>query len=79
MSPNTSPGTKKIVLGLVIVAAILMIAVIPFIAFKMVNPMVNARLAPQTAHHPRPGHRRRNRRELGRGCGVRCGTGHHNG
>ncbi len=40
MSPNTSPSTKKIVLGLVIVAAVLMIAVVPFTAFKMVNPIL---------------------------------------
>jgi len=40
MSPNTSPGTKKIVLGLVILAAVLMIAVVPFTAFKMVNPIL---------------------------------------
>ena len=41
MSPNTSPSTKKIVLGLVIIAAVLMIAVVPFTAFKMVNPILN--------------------------------------
>ncbi len=41
MSPNTSPNTKKIVLGLVIVAAVLMIALVPFIAFRMVNPILN--------------------------------------
>ena len=40
MSPNTSPGTKKIVLGLVIIGAVLMIAVVPFTAFKMVNPIL---------------------------------------
>ena len=40
MSSNTSPGTKKIVLGLVILAAVLMIAVVPFTAFKMVNPIL---------------------------------------
>ena len=40
MSPNTSPGTKKIVMGLVILAAVLMIAVVPFTAFKMVNPIL---------------------------------------
>ncbi len=44
MSPNTSPSTKKIVLGLVIVAAVLMIAVVPFMAFKMVNPILGYQL-----------------------------------
>jgi hypothetical protein len=44
MSPNTNPSTKKIVLGLVIFAAVLMIAVIPFIAFKMVNPILGYQL-----------------------------------
>ena len=44
MSPITSPTNKKIVLGLVIVAAVLMIAVIPFIAFKMVNPILGYQL-----------------------------------
>ncbi|MBW2208782.1 MAG: hypothetical protein JRG79_17910 [Deltaproteobacteria bacterium] len=41
MSPNTSPSTKKIVLGLVIIAAVLMIGVVPFTAFKMANPILN--------------------------------------
>jgi len=40
MSPHTNPQTKKIVVGLVIIAAVLMIAVVPFSAFKMVNPIL---------------------------------------
>ena len=44
MLPNTGPTNKKIVLGLVIVASALMIAVIPFIAFKMVNPIIGYQL-----------------------------------
>ena len=40
MSPHTNPQTKKIVIGLVIIAAVLMIAVVPFSAFKMVNPIL---------------------------------------
>lgn len=44
MSPNTNPSIKKFVLGLVIIAAVLMIAVVPFTAFKMVNPIVTFQL-----------------------------------
>ena len=40
MSPNTDVNTKKIVLGLVIVAAVLMICIVPFMAFDMVNPIL---------------------------------------
>ncbi|NQS90899.1 MAG: hypothetical protein HQ574_00700 [Chloroflexi bacterium] len=40
MSPNTQPGTKKLVLALVIAAAILMIGIVPFMSFKMVNPIL---------------------------------------
>ena len=44
MLQKTNPSTRKIVVGLVVLAAILMIAAIPFIAFKMVNPILGYQL-----------------------------------
>jgi len=44
MLQKTSPQTRKIVMGVVLVAAVLMIAVVPFIAFKMVNPILTLQL-----------------------------------
>ena len=41
MLQKTSPQTRKIVAAIVIVAAILMIAWVPFLAFNQVNPIVN--------------------------------------
>ncbi|MCB2160524.1 hypothetical protein KQH40_00390 [bacterium] len=40
MLANTPKQTKMIVIGVVVVAALLMIAVVPFISFNMVNPIV---------------------------------------
>lgn len=40
MLQTTSRGTRQIVVGLVIVAALLMILLVPFVAFDMVNPIV---------------------------------------
>jgi hypothetical protein len=44
MLQKTNPQTRKIVIGVVLLAAILMIAVVPFIAFKMVNPILGLQL-----------------------------------
>ncbi len=44
MSPNTSTSTRKIVIAVVVLAAILMIAVVPFTAFNMVNPILTYQL-----------------------------------
>lgn len=44
MLQKTSPSTRKIVVGVVVIAAILMIVVVPFIAFKMVNPILGYQL-----------------------------------
>lgn len=44
MLQKTSPQTRKIVIGVVLIAAILMIAVVPFMAFKMVNPILGNQL-----------------------------------
>lgn len=45
MSPYAKPQTKKIIVGLIIIAAVLMIAVVPFISFDMVNPIVTNQIA----------------------------------
>lgn len=45
MLPSTSRQVRIIVVTLVVIAAILMIAVIPFIGFDMVNPIVKAQQA----------------------------------
>jgi hypothetical protein len=44
MLQKTNPQTRKIVMAVVLIAAILMIAVIPFMAFKMVNPILGYQL-----------------------------------
>lgn len=44
MSPYAKPRTKTIVLTLIIVAAVLMIALVPFISFDMVNPIVTRQI-----------------------------------
>jgi len=44
MLQKTNPQTRKLVIGVVLAAAILMIAVVPFIAFKMVNPILGLQL-----------------------------------
>lgn len=49
---HTSEQVRKIVIGIVIIAALLMIVVVPFVAFDLVNPIVNyqqARIAQFTA------------------------------
>lgn len=45
MSPKTSRNARLIVIILVVIAAILMIAVIPFIGFSMVNPIASGQIA----------------------------------
>ncbi len=40
MSLDTDQSLNKVTVGLVVIGAILMITVVPFIAFKMVNPIV---------------------------------------
>lgn len=45
MSSQTSSQVRLAVVGLVVVAALLMIAVVPFIGFDMVNPIVKAQQA----------------------------------
>ena len=45
MLTTTPRNTRLIVVTLVVIAAILMIAVIPFIGFNMVNPIVKAQQA----------------------------------
>lgn len=45
MSPNTSANTRKTVIVVVLIAAVLMIAVVPFIAFDMVNPIAKGQMA----------------------------------
>ncbi|RLD09701.1 MAG: hypothetical protein DRI56_03775 [Chloroflexota bacterium] len=44
MLQKTSPQVRKIVIGVVLVAAVLMIAVVPFMAFNMVNPILELQL-----------------------------------
>ena len=43
---STSRQVRLAVVTLLVIAAILMIAVIPFIGFDMVNPMVKATTSP---------------------------------
>lgn len=45
MLPETSRQTRTIVVAVVLIAAILMIVFVPFVAFDMVNPIVDAQLA----------------------------------
>jgi hypothetical protein len=45
MSPKTSRTARLIVVTLVVIAAILMIAVVPFIGFSMANPVASGQLA----------------------------------
>lgn len=45
MSPATPRSTRLIILTLVVIAAILMITVVPFIGFSMVNPIASGQLA----------------------------------
>ncbi|MDZ7843219.1 MAG: hypothetical protein U5K99_00215 [Anaerolineales bacterium] len=45
MSPYAKPQTKNIIVGLLVIAAVLMIAVVPFISFDMVNPIVTNQIA----------------------------------
>jgi len=44
MLQNTSPQNRKIAIGIVLVAAILMIAYVPFSSFNMVNPIIELQL-----------------------------------
>ena len=44
MLQKTSPQTRKIVIAVVLIAAILMIVVVPFMAFNMVNPILELQL-----------------------------------
>jgi len=45
MLPATSRNTRLIVIAIVVIAAILMIAVVPFISFGMANPVAQGQLA----------------------------------
>ena len=45
MSPETSSQTRKVVVALVLIAAVLMIAVVPFITNSMLNPIIQGQLA----------------------------------
>lgn len=45
MSPSTSPQTRLVVVSIVVIAAILMIAVVPFITHSMLNPVIQGQLA----------------------------------
>ncbi|MFP3854970.1 MAG: hypothetical protein ACLFWD_11820, partial [Anaerolineales bacterium] len=44
MLPTTPRNTRLIVISVIVLAAILMVALVPFIGFDMVNPIVQSQL-----------------------------------